>query len=53
MLVHDEIVTEIPKELVSFYSKFIPKTMTDFTLTTASGAVKLLTEGNIASSWEK
>lgn len=53
LLVHDEIVTEIPEQHAEEALNIINKSMTEYDLTNCWGQIKLSTEGNISDHWEK
>jgi DNA polymerase I-like protein with 3'-5' exonuclease and polymerase domains len=53
LLVHDEIVTEIPADKEAECVEIITRSMTDYKLPTALGPIKLLVEGKVADKWEK
>lgn len=53
LLVHDEIVTEIPAARESECVQVITEAMTDYELKTPLGRVPLLVEGKVADRWEK
>jgi DNA polymerase I-like protein with 3'-5' exonuclease and polymerase domains len=53
LLVHDEIVTEIPEARESECVSLIEDAMTSYELPTSLGPVKLAVEGKVASAWEK
>lgn len=53
LLVHDEIVTEIPEDKVSQCVEIIEESMTNYSLTTKHGPIKLKVEGKVSNTWEK
>ena len=53
LLVHDEIVSEVPKEDCKHYEKLIVKEMTKFKLPTKYGNIPIRTEGAISEYWHK
>jgi DNA polymerase I-like protein with 3'-5' exonuclease and polymerase domains len=53
LLVHDEIVVEIPEDKADEAAIVIPKLMTDYKLPTHRGDIPLRTEGSIAKYWKK
>ena len=53
LLVHDEIVTEIPEDKKEEAAEIIPFIMTDYKLPTSMGDIKLEVEGNIEKYWKK
>lgn len=53
LLVHDEIVTEIPEDSASLCEQIIDAAMTQYDLPTPYGNVPLAVEGKIAGFWSK
>jgi DNA polymerase I-like protein with 3'-5' exonuclease and polymerase domains len=53
LLVHDEIVTEIPADRASECEAIIVESMTNYRLESPLGLIPLAVEGKIAASWEK
>lgn len=53
LLVHDEIVTEIPEDRVEECKEIIVRNMTDYDLPTSLGPIKLEVEGSIDDYWKK
>jgi DNA polymerase I-like protein with 3'-5' exonuclease and polymerase domains len=53
LLVHDEIITEIPEDREEECKKIIIDCMTDYALQTCHGMVELKVEGEVANTWEK
>jgi DNA polymerase-1 len=53
LLVHDEIVTEIPAQNEAKCVEIITRCMTDYKLETYLGPVPLAVEGKVSDVWEK
>jgi DNA polymerase-1 len=53
LLVHDEIVTEVPEAYANQAVEIINECMTDYNLTNKWGQIKLTTEGAVSDYWEK
>jgi DNA polymerase I-like protein with 3'-5' exonuclease and polymerase domains len=53
LLVHDEIVTEVPAHREAEAVEIIKDAMTTYDLTTPLGPIKLEVEGKVAATWEK
>lgn len=53
LLVHDEIIVEVPEESAEQAEKDIVREMTKFELQTAYGLIPVRTEGKVARVWEK
>jgi DNA polymerase I-like protein with 3'-5' exonuclease and polymerase domains len=53
LLVHDEIVVEIPEDREAECVSIITKAMTDYSLPTPLGPIELKVEGKVAPRWEK
>jgi DNA polymerase I-like protein with 3'-5' exonuclease and polymerase domains len=53
LLVHDEIVTEIPATREAECVEIITRCMTDYKLPTPLGDIKLMVEGKVAEVWTK
>jgi DNA polymerase I-like protein with 3'-5' exonuclease and polymerase domains len=53
LLVHDEIVTEVPEDCVGQSVILITDAMTSYHLPTPLGPIRLEVEGKVADSWEK
>lgn len=53
LLVHDEIVTEIPAEREAEAVGVIEKAMTDYALPTPLGPIELKVEGSVSDTWTK
>lgn len=53
LLVHDEIVTEIPQDRLDECQEIIIRNLTKFPLQTCHGLIKLKVEGKISKFWEK
>jgi DNA polymerase-1 len=53
LLVHDEMVVEVPASLAERAEADIVREMTKFELQTAYGLIPIRTEGKVAKSWEK
>jgi DNA polymerase I-like protein with 3'-5' exonuclease and polymerase domains len=53
LLVHDEIVVEVPSDRATESVEIIKQAMTSYDLQTELGAIPLEVEGKLASSWEK
>jgi len=53
LLVHDEIVVEIPENRIEECEEIIIRNMTDYKLNTIHGNLPLKVEGKISDCWEK
>ena len=53
LLVHDEIVCEIPEDRQEECKEIIIRNMTDYKLETIHGILELAVEGNIDNFWSK